>query len=152
MSSSEDCMREKIREINNKLSKTTAKNHDEESVIRSFICPLLEALGWNAATDLKREVNDIDCVLYLKNRPYIGIEAKSFSYGVLDEGKSGVIFNRDRLLKNCREICAKWAVLSRYKETIIYEVENGGKVALFIRPSEYIDNLKDLKLLQKPSD
>ena len=151
MNSSEVDRRKRINEINEKWHRTAAKNHDEDSTIREFIYPLLEALGWNLATDLKREVNNIDCVLYLDNRPYIGIEVKSLSYGVLDEKKDNVIFNRNRLLENCRNIGIKWAVLSRYMETIIYDVKNGEKIAFFGHPNEYIDKLKNLEILQKLS-
>ena len=91
-------------ELNKKWYITAAKSHDEEGTIQDFIYPLLEALGWNLVTDLKTEVNRIDLVLYSENRPYIGIEAKSLSYGPLEETKRGVGFNRERLLKNCREI------------------------------------------------
>ena len=143
--------KKRIGEINEKWYRTAAKDHDEESTIREFIYPLLEALGWNLATDLKREVNNIDCVLYLKNKPYIGIEVKSLSYGVLDEKKDSVIFNRNRLLENCHNIGAKWAVLSRYVETIVYDVKNGEEIAFFGHPNEYIDKLKKLEILQKLS-
>ncbi len=98
---------------------------------------------------MKREVNNIDCVLYLENKPYIGIEAKSLSFGVLGEEKDIVIFNRNRLLENCRNIGVKWAVLSRYVETIIYDVKNGKKIAFFSHPNEYIDKLQNLAVLQK---
>jgi hypothetical protein len=151
MNSNEVDKRKRISEINEKWYRTAAKNHDEESTIREFIYPLLEALGWNLATDLKREVNNIDCVLYLENKPHIGIEAKSLSYGVLDEKKDGVIFNRNRLLENCHNIGVKWAILSRYAETIIYNVKNGEKIAFFTHPNEYIDKLKKLAILQKGS-
>ena len=143
--------KKRIGEINEKWYRTAAKDHDEESTIREFIYPLLEALGWNLATDLKREVNNIDCVPYLKNKPYIGIEVKSLSYGVLDEKKDSVIFNRNRLLENCHNIGAKWAVLSRYVETIVYDVKNGEEIAFFGHPNEYIDKLKKLEILQKLS-
>lgn len=152
MDSSEVGKRKRIGEINEKWCRTAAKDHDEESTIREFIYPLLEALGWNLTTDLKREVNNIDCVLYLEDKPHIGIEAKSLSYGVLDEKKDSVIFNRNRLLENCRNIGAKWAVLSRYVETIIYDVKNGEKIAFFTHPNEYIDKLKNLTILQKRSN
>ena len=115
MNSSEEEKKIKIKEINKKWYKTSAKEHDEESVIQDFIYPLLEALGWNLSTDLKREVNNIDCVLYLNSKPPIGIEAKSFAYGVLDEKKDRVTYNKNRLLQNCSEICAFYAVISRYK-------------------------------------
>lgn len=151
MSLDEKSKIEKIRELNSKWYVTRAKDHDERSVIENFICPLLEILGWNLSRDLKREVNHIDCVLYLENRPYIGIEAKSFFYGAIDENKRGVIFNKDRLIKNCREICITWAVITRYKETIVYRVDNGKKVASFTHPNEYIEKFKELKILQKPS-
>lgn len=151
MNPSETYRRKRIREINERWYRTPARSQDEESTIQSFIYALLEALGWNLATDLKREVNNIDCVLYSENKPHIGIEAKSLSYGVLDEKKDNVVFNRNRLLENCRNIGAKWAVLSRYKETIIYEVKTGEKIAFFNHPNEYIDNLSDLKSLQKLS-
>ena len=151
MSLDEKSRIEKIRELNNKWFATRAKDHDEESVIENFICPLLEILGWNLSRDLKREVNRIDCVLYLENKPYIGIEAKSFSHGVIDENKRGVIFNKDRLIKNCREICITWAVITRYIETIVYRVDNGEKVASFTHPNEYVEKFKELKILQKPS-
>jgi hypothetical protein len=150
MNLTEKQKKEKIAEINSKWYKTAAKHHDEESTIRNFIYPFLEALGWNLALDLKREVNDIDCVLYFENRPYIGIEAKSLSYGVLEESKSGVNFNKERLLKKCREIGARYAVISRYIETIVFKVEDGSKIASFKHPNEYIDKLEDLKILQKP--
>ena len=144
-------LRRRISEINEKWYGTPAKSQDEESTIQGFICPLLEALGWDSRTDLRREVNDIDCVFYFENRPHIGIETKSLSWGTLDESKENVKFNRDRLLKNCRNIGAKWAVLTRYIETIIYKVETGERIACFSHPNEYLDNLKNLKVLMKPS-
>jgi predicted type IV restriction endonuclease len=145
-------IKEKISEINKEWNQATAKRYDEESVIRHFIYPLLGALGWDVKTELQRGVNRIDCVLYLENRPYIGMEAKSLGYGVLSEDKGGVKFNKDRLLKNCRQIGGvRWAVISRYKETIIYNAENGEKIASFNDPTEYGNNLKDLKILQRPN-
>lgn len=151
MNSLETDQRKRISMINEKWDRTAAKDHNEKSTIRGFMYPFLEALGWNLTTDLKREVNNIDCVLYLDDKPYIGIEVKALSCGVLDEKKDSVIFNRNRLLENCRNIGVKWAVLSRFVETIIYDVKNGEKIAFFTYPNEYIDKLKNLKILQKPS-
>lgn len=125
---SEQEKKERIEKLNKKWYVTASKSYDEEGTIENFIYPLLEALSWNLATDLKTQVNRIDLVLYFENKPYIGIEAKSLSYGPLEENKRGVSFNKDRLLKNCREICIKYAVVSRYIETLVFEVESGKKV------------------------
>jgi len=146
---------EKIREINKVWYNTANYQHDEESTKIHFIYPLFEALGWNLTTDMKKEINRIDCVLYWNNKPYIGVEAKSLRTRLIEEDtekeKYNTTFNKNRLLNNCRNIGIKWAVVTSYVETLVFDVENEKKVTFYKHPNEYEKRFYDLKILKKPS-
>ena len=135
----------------------------ERDTITKFIHPLLKALGWNILdfNDMQEEVlakpsgkdRHIDLVLRSKGKPYIGIEIKSLSKGPInDEAKDNVRYWIQELLEKSRYLEVKYAILTRFAETLILDPKSGKKLATFNYPYEYLEKFDDLwKYLSKPS-
>ena len=115
------------------LPGSLAKDYSEQDTATKFIKPLIEALGWNPLSmqEVREEVSlkdkRIDCVLYSSGKPHIVFEFKSLGFGVL-HGK----FDASELINNAKALHAKYAVLSRFRETIVYDPATGKEVYYFV--------------------
>jgi len=132
-------------------SKVSAREFSEQDTATKFIKPLMEALGWNVLSmqEVREEVyfNEkfIDCVLYSEGISHVVFEFKSLGFGVL-RNKVDV----SELIKNAKALGAKYAVITRFRETIIYNPETGEEIEYFV-PTDYIDKFDILwKYLSKP--
>lgn len=124
-----------------------AHDYSEQDTATKFIKPLIEALGWNLLSmqEVREEVEHCDCVLYFEGKPYIIFEFKPLDFGGLD----GVDFSG--LIDKSKALGAKYAVVTRFKETIIYKSETGEKVEYFALPEDYLNKFDVLwKYLSKP--
>lgn len=134
----------------------------EMDTITKFIHPPLKALGWNILdfNDMREEVSakpsgkdrHIDLVLYSKRKPYIGMEIKSLRAGPInDETKDNVRYWVRELLEKSRYLGVKYAILTRFAETLILDPKSGKKLASFNYPHEHLEKFDDLwKYLSKP--
>ena len=155
--------KKQIEEICQRCYQTNWGNCSERDTSTKFICPLLEALGWNVLdfSDMQEEVlakpsgkdRHIDVVLYSKGNPYIGIEIKNLSYGPInDDIKDNVRDLVERLLEKSRYLGVRYAILTRFNETLIFDSKTGNKLASFDHPNEYLEKFDDLwKYLSKPT-
>jgi hypothetical protein len=134
----------------------------ERDTLTKFIHPALVAFGWDVRdfNDMREEIlakpegkgRLLDIVLYTKGKPYIGIEVKSLSYGpIIDETKENVRYLLRELLQKSRYLCVKYAVLTRFAETLIFDPETGNKLASFGFPQDHLGKFNVLwDYLSKP--
>jgi len=145
------------------------KYFTETDTITKFIHPMLSALGWDILNfnEMREEVacgessmNHVDIVLYLKEPnayalapTHTVIEVKSLSYGSIgDEAKASFNYLKDELLKKASYFDSKYAVLTRFAETLVFDTETGGKEA-YLKHNEYLDKIDVLwKFLSKPEE
>jgi hypothetical protein len=124
------------------------------------------ALGWNlldfdqvreevlVITDQKEK--HMDLVLYSENKPYVGIEVKSLSYGsILNQAEDGikesVAHLIEDLLTKSKRLNVKYGVLTRFAETIIVDPKTADIIAIFRSPREHLERFDTIrKLLSKP--
>lgn len=159
---SKENAKKRIEVICQRCVQTKWRECSERDTSTKFIHPLLEALGWNIVNpnDMREEVpakpsgkdRHIDLVLYSKGKPHIGIEIKSLSYGhINDESKDAIRYWTRELLEKSRFLGVKYAVLTRFAETVIRDSKTGNTLASFNYPYEYVDKFDDLwKYLSKP--
>jgi len=124
---------------------------------------MLKALGWNILdlNEMREEVlaqpggkdRHIDLVLYSKGKPYIGMEIKGLSKGPInEESKEAVQYWIQKLLEKSRYLNVKYAVLTRFIETIILDPKSAKKLASFNYLNQHIEKFDDLwKYLSKPA-
>jgi hypothetical protein len=131
---------------------TRVSDYSEQDTITKFIKPLIEALGWNILSmeEMREEVSfnekRIDCILYLQHKPYIIFEFKSLGFGDLRNKHHAI----KELLSNGKALKAKYAVFTRFYETIVYDPQSGEEIEYFV-PMDYLDNFDTLwKYLSKP--
>lgn len=141
----EEASKEKIKQLFERYMKSyvesavRAHEFSEQDTATKFIKPLIEALGWNVRSmqKMREEVyfNEkfIDCVLYSQGKPHIVFEFKSLGFGVL-RNKVDV----SELINSAKALGAKYAVLTRFRETIIYSPEIGEEIEYFV-PQDYIE-------------
>ena len=162
ISQSEENAKKQIAVIYQRCFQTKWGDCSETDTSTKFIHPLLQALGWNILdfNDVREEVlakpkgkdRHIDLVLYSKGKPYIGIEIKSLSRGPINDlDKDAVQYWTQELLEKSRYLDVKYAILTRFYETIIYDSKTGNKLASFNHPKEYLEKFDCLwKYLSKP--
>jgi hypothetical protein len=124
-----------------------ARDYSEQDTATKFIKPLIEALGWNLLNmnEVREEVEHCDCVLYFEEKPYIIFEFKPLDFASLRR----VDFSG--LLDKSKALGAKYAVVTRFKETIIYESETRIEAEYFPLPDDYLNKFDALwKYLSKP--
>jgi len=132
-----------------------------------FILPMLSAFGWDILNfnEVREEVacresslNHADIVLYLGEPnayalapTHAVVEVKRLSYGSIgDEAKASFNSNKKKLLKQAKYFESKYAVLTRFVETLIFDTETGEKLA-YLEHNEYLDKIDVLwKFLSKP--
>jgi len=121
-------------------------DYSEQDTATKFIKPLIEALGWDVLSieEMREEVyigskeRFMDCVLYLQGKPYIAFEFKSMGVGTI---RNQVDVNE--LINNSKILGARYAVLTRFYETVIYDVETGEELEDFA-PHDYLDKFDNL--------
>ena len=142
----------------------TYSAYSEQDTATKWIKPLLEFLGWDLY-DL-REVREgvkidlhsgeqrfFDCILYSqtnseKTKEYIVIEFKRLGAGFLNNKVKAV----KKLKDNAKETNAKYAVITRFDETIIYDAKTGEEKAFFRSPDAYLSEFETLwNYLANPS-
>lgn len=138
--------------------------YSEQDTATKWIKPLLGFLGWDLF-DL-REVREgvkidlhsgkqrfFDCVLYSRTnsegtKEYIIIEFKRLGAGFLHKKINAV----KKLTDNAKETDAKYAVITRFDETIIYDAKTGEEKVFFKSPNDYLSKFEILwNYLAKPS-
>jgi hypothetical protein len=120
----------------------------EQDTLTKFIHPLLTALGWDVLNfdEVREEVhvktgakdNHMDLVLYLNKSPCVGIEVKSIAYGnLLDDAGIHIGENVRHLLKDLeiksKQLNVKYAVLTRFVDTLVFQGDSMTQVAAFCR-------------------
>lgn len=130
----------------------------EQDTIFHFILPTLEILGWNVH-DVKevkqggyprdfqksrpagqRAIDKPDCVISIYGQPYINLEFKRMTEGTIDRYPHRV----EDLLRKSEYLGTKYAVLTRFNETIVYDVANGNTLTRFISPRDHLERFDDL--------
>jgi hypothetical protein len=159
----------KIQPLIKKCNLSTWKYFSEADTITKFIHPLISALGWNISdfNELREEVacgdtnkeRFADIVLYLTEpnayskaqRTHAVIEVKSLSYGPIgDVAKSNYNYLKDDLLQKARYFDSTYAILTRFIETVVFNVKTGEEETL-LKHIEYLDKIDILwKFLSKP--
>lgn len=128
-------------------------DYSEQDTATKFIKPLLEILGWDTQDifevkeQVKVEINDeqskfADCVLYYDRKPYIVLEIKNLGYGNLPRSLDNLLVKS--LLDQASKLNAKYAVLTRYWQTVIFDPKTGKELAYFDYPNEYVSNCESL--------
>ena len=134
------------------------KLYSESDTRTKFIMPLLQALGWNIydinevreggyldRSDVRKGLPD--CILYVKEKPYIMFEIKRIGYGTVD--KYNIVQN---LLRKARRLKVKYAVLTRFCDLKIYNPINGKKILDIEGQRDWEEKFHQLwTLLSKPS-
>lgn len=134
-----------------------------------LIHPMLSALGWDTLNfnEVREEVacresslKRADIVLYLGVPNALAlapthavIEVKSLSYGSIgDEAKTSFNNIKKKLLVQARYFESKYAVLTRFAETLIFDTDTGERQA-HLKHNEYLDKIDVLwRYLSKPED
>ena len=146
---------QKWRDINLK-SQNKREDFSEADTATKFIRPLLEALGWDTGSidEVREEVSTdsgliADCVLYVNNQPYAIIEYKKLVSGSVEKDDTFA-----KIMEAASQLGAKYAVLTRFSETKVYDLGDAFEVANFEvgAESEYETKFEDLwRLLSKNS-
>lgn len=141
-----------------KRMECSGSDFTEQDTINNFILPFLEALGWNIydVNEVKqggypvsfrkaipvesRAIDKPDCVISLKGKPYMVLEFKRLNYGTVDRYE-GIV---EDVLTKAEYLKAKYAVLTRFTETLVYDGSNGRLLVRFNSPSEYLDRFEEL--------
>ncbi len=131
--------------------------YSEQDTATKWIKPLLGFLGWDIY-----EINEVregvllnlssgkqqffDCVLYRQIdfgiiEPSIVLELKKLRSGWLRKHTNSV----KKLINNAKETTAKYAVLTRFFETIIYDAKTGEEKAYFRGTNDYLRNFETLR-------
>jgi hypothetical protein len=149
--------RSQIDKLFKKRMEYSGKDFTEQDTITNFILPFLEAFGWNIydVNEVKqggypvdfrkavpiegRAINKPDCVILLKGKPYMVLEFKRLLYGTIDRYE-GIV---EDILTKAEYLKVKYAVLTRFMETVVYDGKNGKQLAKF-KASEYSDRFEEL--------
>ena len=134
----------------------------EQDTATKWIKPLLNCLGWDiydiyeVKEGLKLDLESgqqqfFDCVLYYDNTPYIVMEFKRIGIGTLHNKASSI----EKLKRNVMQTKARYAVFTRFSETIVYDARTGQEKAYFdaydVSSNYYLTNFKALwNLLSNP--
>ena len=133
--------------------------YSEQDTATKWLKPLLSSLGWdisdqnqvreqvllNKRSNKQKTTNFLDCVLYLKAdypeiQPHIVFEFKALASGNLKNKKAQI----RKLKDNAKQVHARYAVFSRFFETIIYDVGTGKEEAYFRGTDDYLKNFDAL--------
>jgi len=162
ISQSKENAKEQIDVLCKRCQETRWTSTREKDTITKLIHPMLKALGWNILdlNEMQEEVfaqpggkdRHIDLVLYLQGKPYIGMEIKGLSKGPINqESKEAVQYWIQNLLEKSRYLNVKYAVLTRFIETLIFDPKSSKKLASFNYLYEYDEKFDDLwEYLSKP--
>jgi hypothetical protein len=152
---------ELVQKWRNVNSETGHKREDfsEEDTATKFIRPFFEVLGWNFSDidevmeqvtlpDMKRGQH-LDCVLYLRSRPFAVIEYKP----LIGSGSVDTPYNLEYVKKAARKLGAKYAILTRFSEMMIVTLESLEKHSFeVLAKSDYEEKFKSLwNMLSKES-
>jgi len=130
-------------------------DYSEQDTATKFIKPLFEAVGWNMLDmkEMREQVpfeegkNYVDCILYFEKKSHIVLEFKPMDSGPLHDKFDDI----SKLLSIAQKFEAKYAVITRFCETIIFDPKTGDEIEYF-NPIGYKDKFDILwKLLSKPS-
>ena len=146
--------RRKLEELFERWSENWQRSfrvYTEQDTATKWIKPLLRGLGWNihdmdevkegVKLDLSSgEQRFFDCVLYTDNVPYTAMEFKRVGVGYLHNRKSAI----KKLKLNAEQTGAKYAVFTRFYETIVYDARTGQEKAYFRGSDGYLKNFEAL--------
>jgi len=149
-----DRLKEKLRFLFDRYLQSKSSDFWEQDTATKFIKPLLEILGWDTydISEVKEEVRirkdkrspRADCVLYHDGKPYIVLEIKGLGIGNLPRTSNDKWVKL--LMEQANELKAKYAVLTSYSQTVIFDAETNRELAYFGDPKEYISSLENLCL------
>ncbi|MCD6461347.1 MAG: N-6 DNA methylase, partial [Thermoplasmata archaeon] len=133
----------------------------EADVRANYIDPLFEILGWDIHNvdeynreHYVRERGFADIALLIKNKPVAFVEAKRFGSipDVNREEKDWIIEERQVLNYAAdRKRKIKWAILTNFERTRVFNALNGKLVLSFETVFDYLDRFEQLLLLSKES-
>ena len=128
-------------------------DYSEQDTATKLIKPLLEILGWDTRNifEVKEQVrvkiedkdSFADCVLYYDRKPYVVLEIKDLGFGNLPRTPDSLVVKL--LIDQANGLNAKYAVLTRYWQTVIFDPKTGKELAYFDYPNEYISNFESLR-------
>lgn len=158
--SSKELAKRDIEKLVKRYSSIKAKrDFTEKDTITNFILPLLKSLGWDIydVYEVKQEgyprsftryrpiesraINKPDCVISLNGNPYMVLEFKSLNYGRnIDRYAKQV----ESLLGKAEYLHAKYAVLTNFAETVVYNRTNEKQLIEFRNPKQYLPKFEEL--------
>jgi len=132
--------------------------HSEQDTATKFIRPFLESLGWNIAdiNEFREEFQTskgiLDGVVLLKGKPHIAIEYKGLRHGAASlKVPEERLKTQSKLLEMARDLHCRYALLTRFAQSALYDVESGKELDYFKRPREYQTRFEDIwRYLSKP--
>ncbi len=151
-----------IEEYNRDYKDRKDKNEISEADVRAvFIDRLFSILGWNISDpdEYTREryvrgAGFADIALILEGKPVAFVEAKRFgAIPYVDREEKDWIEEERQVLNYAAspERKIKWAILTNFEKTRVFNALNGKLVLFFEAPFEYLDKFKHLLLLSKES-
>ncbi len=156
--SSKEISRRKIEDLVKRFAQSKKADFTEQDTITNFILPFLEALGWNifdvnevkqrgypinyrwALPAEERPLDKPDCIILLNGTPHIVLEFKRLGYGTVDRYETIV----KKLREQAEYLNFKYAVLTRFTETVVYDGASGNPLIRFTNPSEYLSKFEEL--------
>jgi len=162
--SSKELARRKIEDLVKKFEQSVKYDFTEQDTITNFILPFLSALEWNifdvyevkqrgypvkyrwALPAEERPLDFPDCIILLNGSPHIVLEFKRLGYGSVDRYETIVT----KLRKQAEDLNFKYAVLTSFARTVIYDGTSGKMLIRFENPEEYLSKFEELwKYLSK---
>lgn len=141
------------------LSVKAKRDFTEKDTITNFILPLLESLGWKIydVYEVKQEgyprsfarqlpvesraVDKPDCVISLNDKPYMVLEFKSLNYGKKVDRYAEEV---EKLLGKAEYLNTKYAVLTSFRHTVVYDRTSEKQLIEFREPKQYLSRFEEL--------
>jgi len=152
--------RKQILVLIERYERSLHREHSEQDTATKFIKPFIEAFGWDTQNidEFKEEYATptgmkLDAVIFWKEKPWVAIEYKGLRTGAgpLKTAEKR-LKAKSKLLEMAREVQAKYALLTRFAQSVFYNAETGEELFHFHSPSEYKSDFEILwRYLSKPS-
>jgi hypothetical protein len=142
-----------------KYTKVAGRDYTEQDTTTNFILPFIEALGWDiynvhevkqqgyplafrkALPSENRPLDHPDCTVSLNGNPYIVWEFKRLtSGGAIDRDERTIA----DLLSKGASFGAKYAVLTSFAETVVYDALSQKRLFRIDSPVEYYLKFEDI--------
>jgi hypothetical protein len=157
MAVSKELAKNEIDKLFKKWFECSGNDFTEQDTITNFILPFIKILGWNIynVNEVKqggypvkfrkaipvenRALTKPDCIILLKGEPYMVLEFKRLNYGTVDRYESIV----EDLLTKAEYLKTKYAILTRFIETAVYDGINRRRLSKFNR-LEHLERFEEL--------